>query len=208
MGRPITDLTGKRFGRLIVLGLEFVKGQSHWRCKCQCGKETVVQRAHLKSGTTKSCGCLREEINRTPKHGETNTPVYGIWSGIKFRCNNPDSQAYKYYGARGIKMCDEWEDDYPTFKKWMVEQGYKKGLTVERIDFNKGYTPDNCRLVPLEEQTKNTRRNLFVEYKGKKMIMKDWSRELNINYRTLLSRYRNGDRGAKLFRSLDRIRAK
>lgn len=204
MGRPFIDISGQTFGRLKVIKYTRRKNSyTMFLCKCECGNEKEVSSHHLKRGNTISCGCYQKEKNHEKKHGETGTKIYGLWSSIKQRCYNPKNQAFDNYGGRGIKMCDEWQD-FISFKKWLMKSGYKEGLTLERLDFNSDYTPENCTFIPLEQQTKNTRRNLFIEYNGKKMIMSDWAIETGINYRTLLSRYRSGIRPPELFSPLKR----
>ena len=139
------DLTGQRFGRLTVLeraGTDS-RREAVWRCICTCGNEIYVQGHHLRCGNTQSCGCLRVDTATT--HGESRSRLYHIWFGMKTRCYNPNTKDFKNYGGRGITVCPEWLYDFPAFQKWAIANGYRDDLTIDRIDNDKGYSPDNCR---------------------------------------------------------------
>ncbi|MCR6112727.1 hypothetical protein HXA35_20565 [Bacillus sp. A301a_S52] len=127
-------------------------------CVCECGKEREVRLEYLRSGHTKSCGCILKELsNRIRKtHGLTGTRLYRIWSGMKARCYNKNRKSYKTYGALGVSVCEEWKDFEP-FYKWAMNNGYKSNLTIERIDPYGNYEPSNCTWIPFEEQAKNKR---------------------------------------------------
>lgn len=159
--RPRIDRTGKRYGRLVCI--EWLPNPSRWKCKCDCGNLCVVKTDKLINGDTKSCGCIKRELdtNRFYKHGETNTRLHNLWCTIRQRCNSPKSTEHEIYHDRGIRMCDEW-NDYLVFKKWMLENGYDPNAprgqcTIDRIDNNKGYSPDNCRIVDMKTQYHNRR---------------------------------------------------
>jgi hypothetical protein len=163
------DLTGKKFGKLNVLEFSHkVKKVRYWKCKCDCGNEKVINGFHLKRGKINSCGCLIKEATRkmglaNKTHGLKHNILYKLWGSIKSRCNNENTENYKMYGARGIKMCEEWSNDPLAFYNWAMNNGYKKGLQIDRIDNYKGYSPDNCRFVTCKENCNNKRNNAKIE---------------------------------------------
>ena len=196
------DLTGKKYGRLTVIGEKpntygkNGKATIYWNCICDCGKEVCVYNSDLKSKKTTSCGCQRADNNksRTTIQYEENKKLYYVYQAMKDRCNKPSNKSYRFYGARGIKVCEEWNDKYgfASFMKWAYSNGYKEGLELDRIDYNGNYKPDNCRWITHLENTHNTRRNVIAEYKGKKKILAEWSRELGINQKLLSYHYQRG----------------
>ena len=154
MGK-IINLSGQRFGRLIALSNTGKKCGAHliWLCKCDCGKLVEVLGDNLRSGNTKSCGCLRKEI--VTIHGDSRIRLYYIWHSMKARCYNSNNNNYKYYGERGIKVCKEWKNNYMMFKNWALANGYKEGLTIDRIDNDGNYCPENCRWLTKSENSRN-----------------------------------------------------
>lgn len=187
MGK-FNDLTGRRFGRLVAVKY---LGNSKWSCKCDCGKYHNVTAYSLKTGVTKSCGCYNSEIARKTNtiHGQSKTKLYGVWLAIKRRCYKTYDREYGNYGQRGISMCNEWLNNYQTFYKWSVENGYAEGLTIDRIDNNGNYEPTNCRWVTQKQQQRNKRNNHLIEYNGEKFTAIEFAEKFNINYSTLLTRF-------------------
>ena len=131
---------------------------------------------YLRSGITKSCGCLLHEHNKT--HGLSNTDLYRIYCGMKSRCYNKNNKKYKNYGGRGIKICDEWVNDFSTFYKWAISNGYEKGLSIDRIDVDGNYEPSNCRWANNDIQSHNKRLDKLYTYNGKTMSVVDWCKEI------------------------------
>lgn len=157
---PLIDLTNKKIGRLLVIRRSGSIGtHPRWICICDCGTETAVRGDHLRNKLIQSCGCLEEE-NRAKganlKHGGRHTRLYSIWSGMLKRCNNNNCRAYKNYGGRGIKVCDEWRG-FPIFQKWALENKYTDLLSIDRVDNDSDYRPDNCRWATAKQQANNRR---------------------------------------------------
>lgn len=191
MGRKIPDLVGKKYGRLTVVEYHGLnkRGKSMWKCLCECGNTSVVLGNRLTNGHTKSCGCYSVELtkDRFTTHGMSNTRLYKIWQGMLKRCNNEKSAMYKHYGKRGIKVCDEW-CGFEKFRDWAIHNGYSESLTLDRIDNDGGYSPDNCRWVDMKTQERNTSRNRYITFRGETLCLMEWAEKLNINYRTLQDR--------------------
>jgi len=174
----IIDMTGKRFCRLLVISTagKSKGGKIMWMCKCDCGEIKPIAGHHLRSGATKSCGCLDREkaIERFTTHGEAHkTREWQTWVNIRNRCYNKNNISYPNYGARGITVCDRWLESYENFLDDMGR--CPGGCTIDRIDNDKGYSPSNCKWSTRAEQMRNTRRNVWVEFKGKRMVQKDFA---------------------------------
>ena len=164
----LIDLSGKRFGKLMVIE-RVGTDRNHrptWKCICDCGTEKVIDGSSLRSGMTVSCGCYGKEqrLKSHITHRKTNTRLFNVWQNIKRRCYTKTNPSYKYYGERGISVCDEWLNSFDAFREWAYANGYdetaQKGkCTIDRIDVNGNYEPSNCRWVSMAEQNKNTRRS-------------------------------------------------
>lgn len=186
------EMIGKKFGRLTVLEATNKRkcGCIVYKCLCECGTIKYINGKLLRSGETKSCGCLN--LDNHFKHGKRNTRLYNIFSKMKTRCYKPYDKHYKDYGGRGINICDEWLNDFMTFYNWAIINGYKDNLTIDRIDVNGNYEPSNCRWVTMKEQNNNTRKNASYTYNGKTQTLKQWAEEYNLNYAKLKNRRRLG----------------
>ena len=191
MGK-IKDLTGQRFGKLVAIKPldEKQNNKLVWLCKCDCGNETNVIGTKLTSGNTKSCGCLKK------KHGMFGTRLYNVWHSMKERCYVESATSYKNYGERGIKVCDEWQEFIP-FMKWAYANGYDENAprgqcTLDRIDYNGDYCPENCRWADWGTQTSNKSSNRYITYNGKTQTIHQWSIDIGLNEQTLTNRINRG----------------
>lgn len=189
------ELSGRKFGRLKpikVVGRDEVSRCVLWKCECECGNKSIVKSSNLLNGNTKSCGCLRKEKGKklgkeSFKHGKTDTRLYVVWRKMKERCLNSNCKDYKNYGGRGIGICDEWLEFMP-FYKWAVKNGHQKHLTLDRINNEGDYKPNNCRFTTRKIQNNNRRDNRIIKFNGKKKTLSEWSDYTGINYKTLVSR--------------------
>lgn len=189
-----SELIGKKFNMLTVLSQEpTIKYVKRFRCVCDCGNYSVVEKSRLINGVIKSCGCLRtlKTKERTTKHGDNKssgaTRLYRIWHNMKQRCRNVKAHNYYRYGGRGIDFATEWEN-YENFKSWAIENGYSESLYLDRIDNNSSYSPSNCRWVDSKSQMNNTRRNVFVTYRGETLTIAQLAEKYNLRYSTLQTR--------------------
>lgn len=184
----VSELVGKRFGRLVVMEYAYtnLNGDTYWLCECDCGESVNVSRYSLTTGRTRSCGCLKREMTsaRASTHHMSNTRIYRIWRAIHDRCRNPNDANYYKYGARGIDVCNEW-DDFITFYEWSMVNGYSDNLSIDRINNDDWYYPENCRWVDETIQANNRRTNRYITYCGNRHTLAEWSRILDIKYVTL-----------------------
>lgn len=158
------NLIGQKFGRLTVIEhVKFVNGKrfSGWKCKCDCGNITFQHTHQLKHGLVKSCGCYSKDrlhnIHIAEKHGCSNTRLYITWRNMRDRCHNKKNKRYSSYGGRGIRVCEEWNSSFSKFKEWALSNGYTDELTIDRIDVDGNYCPENCRFVTRAENNRNRR---------------------------------------------------
>lgn len=188
----LIDLTNKRYGKLVVIKKAKNRNKkTMWLCKCDCGKEKIIGGNELKSGNTKSCGCYNlERLHERAIHGMSNTRLYKIWSCMKYRCNGGKYKESYLYKDRGIKLYEPW-NNFNVFYDWAKDK-YYEGSSIDRIDVNGDYGPDNCRFVDNYIQANNKRNNRFYNYKGEKLTIAELSRKYNINYFALRSRLDKG----------------
>lgn len=202
------DLTNKKFGNLLVLKLDEekskLKKEKFWICKCDCGKiKTIYAYSLIHAGTT-NCGCLRKyKLRNAPlKQGLSYSKSYSIWRTMKQRCYNVKSKYYYNYGGRGIKVCDRW---LTSFENFFADMGNpENGMTIERIDNNGNYCPENCRWANRYEQMRNTRHNVYLTFNNITLCMKEWSKKLGINYKTLQNKIKNGWKIENILKQLNK----
>ena len=194
--KPIINEVGNTYGRLTVLSFSHMNADKKacFVCLCSCGKEMITSGKLLRSGNTKSCGCISHELisglNRT--HGDCSggkTKEYHTWRGIIGRCEDVNHKNYDLYGGRGIRVCKRWKN----YANFLSDMGRKKpGYTIERIDSNGDYKPSNCKWATMKQQNNNKRNNHILEHNGKKMTISQWSDEIGVKQITLLMRIRRG----------------
>lgn len=179
-----------RFGRLLIIGeAPSRKGHKQMLCKCDCGAEKVVAFSSLKAGLTRSCGCLRRETKATQKHGLSDTRTYKIWCQMRRRCLSPTNPRYADYGGRGITVAPEWND----FAVFLADMGEApEGMSIERIDNERGYCKENCKWADQATQNRNTRRSRRVTHNGVTKTVSEWAAEYGLSRETLAQRLRNG----------------
>lgn len=205
MGKKAIDLTGMIFGRLKVVKRDAndSHGTARWLCLCECGNEKVIRGDKLRTGEIMSCGCYQNECRKSndrkakiakanTKHGLSNTRLYYVYDNMIKRCYDINNVKYKNYGQRGITVCDEWKLDRGSFYEWVINSGYQDGLTIDRVDVNKGYSPDNCRWATPKVQANNKTNNNYITYNNETRTIAEWADITNIPYGTLWRRKNSG----------------
>lgn len=189
------NLVGKKINHLTVLECVGHKGKKVlWKCLCDCGKYVYANTNALTGNHTISCGCWKRNqlINRNTKHNQSKTKLYNVWIAIKKRCNNNTDTNYPRYGGRGIKICNEWENDYNAFYQWSINNGYCEGLTIDRIDNNGDYTPLNCRWTNKYKQANNRSNNRIITINHISKTIAEWCRFYNTSETMIRARLSNG----------------
>lgn len=207
MGKStLIDLTGQQFNRLKVIRRAPNRGkQTYWLCECQCENKTLkeVRGADLKNGTTKSCGCWKKEVDMQKikefnksigyeEHGMSDSRIYSIWLDMNRRCADENRERFKDYGGKGIEVCNSWKNSFKSFKDWALANGYSEELTIDRIDNNGDYEPDNCKWSTYKEQNNNRGYHRFVEINGVVKNVTQWCEELGMDKHLVRSRIHKG----------------
>lgn len=188
------DLTGKKFGKLTAIAYDGKRGRkAYWVCQCECGKLKEVRADSLKSGKIQSCGCLKREqdkinLDRTT-HAMSHKRLYEIWQGMKSRCCNPNDARYANYGGRGITICQEWQNDFLAFYNWAIAHGYSDTLTIDRINNDRGYSPNNCRFTNNKEQCRNRSTNINIRIGNVTKTLAEWCEIFELDYKTVHARF-------------------
>lgn len=201
--RNLKEYINRKFGRLTIISegktVKYIKNNVLYvNCICECGTKKEIELNSIIRGKSKSCGCYSKEINRKihTKHGHSmissfkKNPDYCIWLKMKSRCLNPKDKSYSHYGGRGIKVCDRWLESFSNFIEdmgWRISNKY----SIERIDVNGDYCPENCRWILLSDQSKNTRRNIMIKHQDKTLCLKEWCDILHLNYNQMRRKIRD-----------------
>lgn len=196
---------GQKYNKLTIIELNhinnykdkkgIIRHREYYKCLCDCGIYIITEKSQITTGHTKSCGCLKKvsRVKRNDFHGLSKTKLYYIWGTIKDRCYRTKSIDYKNYGGRGITVYQKWQDNFVNFYNWAINSGYKDGLTIERIDVNGNYEPNNCTWIKNELQSHNRRNNHYLTYNGKTQILSEWAKEMNLhNGSTISGRLKRG----------------
>ena len=193
---------GLKFGRLLVLSVEKRPDKSnklrkYYKCVCDCGKIHLTRADAVLDKKTFSCGCQKNEKNKGKnfKHYMYKTRIYNIWSAMKQRCLNENCHCFKYYGSRNVSICPEWvdkKDGFKNFLEWAKKSGYSDNLTIDRVDVNGNYCPENCRWATTKQQARNKTNNHIVEYNGISLCLTEWAEYLGVNSGTLISGINRG----------------
>ena len=199
MKKVKVDLTGKKFGRLTVIGIDDRNTRkTYWNCICDCGKVKSVRADSLQGGAIRSCGCLKKEqdeknLTKHHSHYQSGTRIYIIWQNLKSRCNKETDVRYHNYGGRGIKVCEEWQNSFENFYYWSLENGYSDDLTIDRIDNDGNYEPLNCRWVDKKTQCNNRSTNTKITIGKSTRTLMEWCEIFQLNYSNIYRKYKRND---------------
>jgi hypothetical protein len=187
----LNDLTGKKFGLLHVIERVENDGKHpQWFCRCECGNEKVIRGYNLTYNGMTSCGCQTRPSHFI--HGFSHKErLYTIWKGMQQRCTDPNWKGAKYYIEKGVSVCDEWRD-YPVFREWALSSGYTEGLSIDRINNDGNYCPENCRWTTPKTQANNQSRNRWLTFNGETKTMSEWADIVGIPYHTIKRRIYSG----------------
>ncbi len=193
MGK-FNDITGQKFGRLLVLERVRVNGEMAWKCNCDCGNITYQRYAVLHNGRVKSCGCYSRDTARKlmTRHGCYKSRLYHTWQNMINRCQNKSNKEWRKYLGRGITVCDEWKSDFTKFRDWALSNGYADNLSIDRIDNDKGYFPENCRWADRKTQDANKSNNVNITINGVVKTVSEWSALTGLSSVVITHRYRSG----------------
>lgn len=200
MNRKIEGLTGQKFGKMTVLGRDTDRQskRTYWMCQCECGKIKSCRADSLKQGAIVSCGCKKkaqDKINLVKHHShkQSGTRLYYSWQDMKKRCYNEGNSRYANYGGRGIKVCDEWKNDFTAFYQWAINNGYTETMTLDRINVDGDYEPNNCRWADVKTQCNNRTSNIKITIGNSTRTLTEWCEIFDVDYKKILARYhRNG----------------
>ncbi len=196
--RPSTkNLTGQKFGHLTVLSFNSYKsGNALWLCRCYCGVEKVMSASNITSGRAISCGCNKRKriIKYSTTHGLSKHPLHGVWSNIKERCYNPNNPSFDNYGARGVKMCELWLNNFKSFYDWCMSNGWQKGLEIDKDIKGNGmlYSPEMCSIVQRFDNANKKRNNWYLTKNGETKSISQWAKELGLSRKLIHDRKKVG----------------
>ncbi len=192
------DMAGQRYGRWTVLERAGSNhGAATWLCRCECGREVVVEGRSLRRGISQGCGSCASRESKTT-HGASKTRLHATWMSMRYRCGNKNCPGYKNYGGRGIRVCAEWDESFGPFRDWAMANGYKASLEIDRINNDGNYEPRNCRWATRKQQARNARSNVHITINGVTKLLCEWAEATGIKYEALRGRYRRGWRGERL----------
>lgn len=190
---------GNKYNRWTILQFSHIKNRRYYyKCKCDCGNTNIIDISSVVNGRSKSCGCYKREVDAEKgrkmltKHNLSNTKIWKKWVSIINRCYDKNQDNYYLYGGRGIKVCDEWKSNFVKFYNWAISNGYKDGLTIDRIDVNGNYEPNNCRFITMQEQHYNKRDTIYIFNNGVKYTINDLYKTYGVDKKKIRDRYYKG----------------